>query len=436
MNFLDVFGKRMMIFDGAMGSMLQKAELPSDCPAELACLLAPEKVKAVHKAYIDAGCDVITANTFGANSVKLKTEEYTVQQAVEASVSCARECADASGREVFVAMDIGPTGRFMYPIGDLRFDTAYKAFGEAAAAGERAGAHLILIETMTDTYEMKAAVLAAKEYSSLPVIASFSLDKSGRLLTGADIKTAYALLKALGVDGVSLNCGFGPEFAIRFAKEIVDFTNMRVLLMPNAGLPEMKNGAASYSLDAHSFAEQMKAAAGCGLAAVGGCCGTTPAHMEALVKTFGKEPLSAVFEGAELFVTSGSECVEYVPGKTEIGALLDVSADEKLAETLRAGSLSYASDAIFDNQPANAQIYSVCAAADGVDEVDMLPRLVSEIQTYIHTPLFISALEPSALEAALKLYNGVPLAKCICKDAGKQTQADMLIKKFGAVKKV
>ncbi|NMP36895.1 MAG: hypothetical protein GX051_02040 [Clostridiales bacterium] len=433
MKFLDSFGKRIMIFDGAMGSMLQNAEL--ECPAQFACLVEPEKVAEIHRAYIEAGCDVITANTFGANSLKLKSDEYTASQVVEASVKCAVECARSANKNVFTAMDIGPTGRFLYPIGDLQFDTAYEAFGEAAQAGERAGADLILIETMTDTYEMKAAVLAAKEYTSLPVIASFSLDKNGRLLTGADIKTAYSLLMSLGVDGVSLNCGFGPEFATGFAKEIIDFSGMPVLLMPNAGLPEMKNGAACYSLDAAGFASQMQSAVGYGLSAVGGCCGTTPEHIKTLSEMFGSIAVPPLSKSAKKYVTSGSVCVEYIQGKTSVGILLDASSDKTLSENLAKGDLDCVCDAVFDNAPSGAEIYSVCADAPGIDTVKILPRLVSEVQTYISVPLLISSENPDALAQALKIYNGIPLAECTATDSEAFESGENSIKRFGAVKK-
>ena len=234
MMFKEKFGKEILFFDGAMGTMLQKNGLKTGDLPENMNITHPDVLIKIHKEYLQAGCNVITTNTFGANSLKFDN----VDEIVESAVSLAKKSAEEYDRDTFVALDIGPIGRLLEPCGDLPFEQAYELFKEQVVAGERAGADLVLIETMGDLYEIKAAVLAAKENTNLPVLVSMIFDEKGILLTGADIKTAVVTLEGLGVDGIGMNCGLGPDQMLQLLKEMKEYSSTPIFIQPNAGLPD------------------------------------------------------------------------------------------------------------------------------------------------------------------------------------------------------
>lgn len=279
MDIRDELKRRRIFFDGGMGSMLQeRGLLPGELP-ETWNLSHPEAVKEIHLEYLRAGADVVTANTFGANGFKYKKEEgYSLGSIVTAGVSLAKEAVKEAGHG-YAALDLGPTGRLLAPCGDLDFEDACKAYKEVVEAGVRAGADLVVIETMGDSYELKAAVLAAKEVSSLPVFATVTLDEKGKMLTGGTVETAAALLEGLGADVIGLNCGLGPVQLLPFMKHLRSVSSLPLMVNPNAGLPRSENGRTVYDIDACGFAQAMKAMAECGVSVLGGCCGTTPEHI-------------------------------------------------------------------------------------------------------------------------------------------------------------
>ena len=289
MGILEELGKRILFFDGGTGSLLQERGLkPGELP-ETWNLLKPEVVTELHRNYLEAGSDVVLTNTFGANRLKYDGEKNPdVRRVVEAAVKNARAAVDSyekeTGRRGYVALDMGPTGKLLKPMGDLDFEDACALFGEVAETGTRAGADCILIETMSDGYEVKAAVLGAKEHSHLPVFVTMTFDEKGKLLTGGNAASAVALLEGLGVDALGINCGLGPVQMKEIVGQILAEASIPVLVKPNAGLPRSENGRTVYDIDADAFAREMEEMASMGLWMMGGCCGTTPEHIRKTVE--------------------------------------------------------------------------------------------------------------------------------------------------------
>jgi len=290
MDFLRRLENERLIFDGAMGTMLQDALAPGESPV-LLNIKNPDKVLNVHKAYLDAGCHILKTNTFGANRLSLSGSGFPAEQIVTEAVALAKKAA--AGADVFTALDIGPTGKLLAPFGDLDFEEAVDVFSEMIRAGARAGADLVLIETMNDTYEIKAAMLAAKENCDLPILVTFTPDSNGRLLNGADIQTAVCLIESLGANALGFNCGFGPNQLKSLLPELISHSGIPVIVSPNAGLPERINGKAMYNLPPEGFAAEMAELAH-NASIIGGCCGTTPEHMAATVRACKNIPPAAV----------------------------------------------------------------------------------------------------------------------------------------------
>ena len=284
---LDRLGRELLFFDGGMGTLLQEKGLrPGELP-EAWNLEHTEDIVDIHRQYFESGSDIVLTNTFGANALKFHSSEYDLEDIITAAVVSAKEGAllgVRDDRKVYVAMDIGPTGKLLKPLGDLDFETALSAFGEAAGYGEAAGADLIHIETMSDMYEMKAAVLGAKEHTSLPVFVTMIFDEKGKLLTGGDVAAAVSMLEGLRVDALGINCGLGPEQMLPILEDIMKYTSLPVIVKPNAGLPRQRDGRTVYDVAPEEFASSMKKIVEMGACAVGGCCGTTPAHIREMTR--------------------------------------------------------------------------------------------------------------------------------------------------------
>ena len=306
-NFLNE--DKILFLDGGMGTQLQAKGLqPGEVP-ELWNLTRPDDVRAVHEAYFAAGADVVYANTFGANPAKYHGDA-PLADIIAAGLNIAREAADrASGRH-FVALDVGPTGRLLKPAGDFAFDAAYDAFAEQIRIGAQAGADLIVIETMGDTYELKAAVLAAKENSTLPILATVALGDDGKLLTGGSVECVAALLEGLRVDALGLNCGFGPDRMLPYVKRLAAATALPIAVKPNAGLPQVVEGRTVFTVGPAEFALDVAALVEAGASIVGGCCGTTPAHIAAVHEKVGCTVPIVPHPQPLTVVTSGSRAVE------------------------------------------------------------------------------------------------------------------------------
>ena len=314
-------------FDGGMGSMLslRAGELP-----EQLNINEPDRVYSVHKAYADVGCEFITTNTFGANGLKYDNVDKLVKAGVE--------LAKRTGKKV--ALDIGPTGKLLKPMGDLEFERAVEIFSEVVNAGKN-GADVVIIETMSDTYELKAAILAVKENCDLPIIASMIFDDKGRLLTGGDIKSAVAMVEGLGVDVIGMNCGLGPKQMIGLLKELREATSLPIIVMPNAGLPEVVDGKTIYNVEPTEFAQDMKEIASIGVSYLGGCCGTTPNHIEAMIEATKNIPASIPEKKNNTIVSSYSSFVEIGNKPVIIGERINPTGKKILKEALRNNDIDY-----------------------------------------------------------------------------------------------
>lgn len=419
--------EKIVIVDGGMGSLLQKMGLgPGDKP-ENWNLLHPKRITGVHLDYLNAGADIVTANTFGANRLRFPD---TLEEIIAAGMACAAEAVQKAGHG-FAAMDLGPTGRLLKPHGDLDFEQAVSLFEEAAFLGARAGADLFIIETMSDAYEMKAAVLGAKAASDLPIIATFTLNEAGKLLTGGDIQGMAALLESLGVWGLGINCGFGPDKLLTHAQALISAASLPVLLSPNAGLPEIIGGETVYTVTPEAFAKAMEPALRFGLGLAGGCCGTTPAHIRALSQ-LAKDirPQPAADKGATV-ITSGSRTVVFGKGCRMIGERINPTGKKRLQQALRDNDVDYVLSEAVGQMQAGADVLDVNVGLPGVDEAAWLLKAVQAIQAVCPLPLQLDTADPAALEGALRIYNGKPLINSV---SGKQASMDAvfpLMKKYG-----
>lgn len=406
-------------FDGGMGSMLNLSagELP-----EKLNINEPERVFAVHKGYADAGADFITANTFGANSLKYDNVPELVKAAVE--------LAKKAGKKV--ALDIGPTGKLLKPMGDLDFERAVELFSEVIEAGKD-GADVVIIETMSDSYELKAAVLAAKEHCDLPVIASMIFDENGRLLTGGDMRSACAMLEGLGADAVGINCGLGPKQMIELVKEMRENTSLPIIVMPNAGLPESVDGKTVYNVSPQEFAEDMLTIAKQGVSYLGGCCGTTPEHIRAMIELCKNIPDSIPERKTDTIVSSYSTAVTIGEKPVVIGERINPTGKKLFKEALRNNDIDYVIKEGLSQQEHGAHILDVNVGLPEIDEVKMLSDAVYNLQSVLPLPLQLDSSDPQALERAMRIYNGKPMVNSVNGKQSSMKEIFPLVKKYGGV---
>ncbi len=406
-------------FDGGTGTMLKlrAGELP-----EKLNITEPERVFAVHKAYADAGADIITTNTFGANPLKYEN----CAELVKAGVRLAKR----TGKKV--ALDMGPTGKLLKPMGDLSFEDCYASYAEVVKAGADE-ADYVLIETMGDTYEIKAALLAAKENCSLPVIVSMIFDEKGRLLTGADIKTACAVVEGLGADVIGLNCGLGPKQMLPLVKELRKYASIPLCVNPNAGLPEVVNGKTVYNVSPVEFASYMSEIAEIGVSFLGGCCGTTPEHITAMIEKTKNIPDSVPEYKSFTVATSGSESAEFGAKSLVIGERINPTGKKLLKEALRNNDMDYVIREGISQRDCGAHILDVNVGLPDIDEKEMLCRAVFELQSVVSCPLQIDSANADALAAALRIYNGKPVINSVNGKESSLKSVLPLAKKYGGV---
>ncbi|MCR5208151.1 MAG: homocysteine S-methyltransferase family protein [Eubacterium sp.] len=406
-------------FDGGTGTMLnlKAGELP-----ELLNVTDPERIFAVHKAYAEAGADIITANTFGANPLKYEN----CAELVRAGVHLAKKTGKA------VALDMGPTGKLLKPMGDLSFEDCYNAYSEVVKAGADE-ADLVLIETMGDTYEIKAAMLAAKENCSLPVFVSMIFDDKGRLLTGADIKTACAVVEALGADVIGFNCGLGPKQMLPLVGELRRCTSLPIMVNPNAGLPVVVNGETVYNVEPDEFSEYMKKIAELGVSYLGGCCGTTPDHIVLTIEKTKDIPDSVPEFKTETIVTSGSESVTLGEKSVVIGERINPTGKKLLKEALRNNDVDYILREGISQRDCGAHILDVNVGLPDIDETEMLKKAVFELQSVLSVPLQLDSADAEAMEAALRIYNGKPMLNSVNGKESSMRTILPLAKKYGGV---
>ncbi len=427
MDILSLVKKGFVLFDGGMGTQLQANGLKAgDCPEQWN-ITNPEIITKIHKNYFEAGANVATTNTFGANPLKIANTAEVVLKAVEnakRAVSCENQ---------FVALDIGPTGKLLKPLGDLDFEDAYRAFAETVKAGVSAGCDLIIIETMNDPYEMKAAVLAAKENSCLPVFATFVLDERGKTVTGCDIQSMVALLEGLGVDALGVNCSLGAEELKRFVPELIKYASVPVIVNPNAGMPCVVDGETCYDSTPERFAKEVYQIAEMGARILGGCCGTTPEHIRAVkAQISGLSPKEIVKKSYTVVSSYSQACV--FDGKVVlIGERINPTGKSKLKAALRENNLDYIVTEAIGQEEKGADVLDVNVGLPEIDESEMLVNAVRAIQAVSSLPLQIDTSDPIALEKALRIYSGKPLINSVNGKLESIKAVMPLVKKYGGV---
>ena len=429
MTFKEKFGKEILFFDGAMGTMLQKNGLKTGELPENMNITHPEVLLKIHKEYLDAGCNVITSNTFGANSLKFDN----VNEIITSAVSLAKESAKNYNRDTFVALDMGPVGRLLEPYGDLPFEEAYELYKEQVTAGEKAGADLVLIETMGDLYEIKAAVSAAKENTKLPVLVSMIFDEKGILLTGADIKTAVVTLEGLGVDGIGMNCGLGPDRMLELLKEMQKYSSTPIFIQPNAGLPISVNGKTTYNVTPEEFAKKQLEILKNGACALGGCCGTTPEHIKAMIDLCKNEQVTEIGKKNYTAVSSYSKTVMLTDKPVIIGERINPTGKKLLKEALRNNDTDYIYREGVTQTDAGADILDVNVGLPEIDEPTMMVNAVKGLQSILNTPLQIDTSDTVAMEKALRIYNGKPMINSVNGKEESMNSVFPLVKKYGGV---
>ena len=432
MTIKDLLKKGVAFLDGAMGTQLQLRGLqPGEVP-ELWNLTRPKDIREIHAAYFDAGADIVYANTFGANPAKYHGDA-PLKDVIASAIANARAVAP-SGK--FVALDIGPTGRLLKPAGDFEFDAAYDAFAEQVRLGAAAGADLIAIETVNDTYELKAALLAARENANLPVIATVSLSEDGKLLTGGDVDCVAALFEALKPDACGFNCGLGPDRLLPFVKRLAARVRRPIVVKANAGMPRVVDGQTRFDVGPEAFARDIAACVEAGAAIVGGCCGTTPQHIRAVSEKVKAKSETVGGDAAvcrlPTVISSYSRCVELpLDDSLVIGERINPTGKKKLKEAYKSGDTGYILREAIAQTDAGAHVLDVNAGVPGIDEPSVLRATVEAIQSVTDVPLQIDTSDSVALETALRHYNGKALVNSV---NGKQEVMDAvfpLVARYG-----
>lgn len=430
MTIREEIGKRILFFDGGMGTLLQEQGLQAGELPETWNLKNPEPIIQIHKAYLAAGADIILANTFGANRFKYGED---LEKIVTAGVANAKKAVAESGKKAYVALDIGSTGKLLKPMGTLDFEEAVGVFAEIIRVGEKAGADLILIETMSDTYELKAAVLAAKENSTLPIMATVIFDKSKKMLTGASPQVVVSLLEGLGVDALGINCGLGPKQMKEIVKELLKYASIPVIVNPNAGLPRSENGKTVFDVGAEEFAQDMEEIVTMGAWFAGGCCGTTPAHIQAMVEKCKEITPVPITPKNYTFVTSYSTAVELGGRPVIIGERINPTGKSKFKQALRDHNIDYILEEGVKQEDSGAHILDVNVGLPEIDEAAMMETIVYELQSIMPIPLQIDTTNMEAMERALRIYNGKPMINSVNGKAEIMEQVFPLVKKYGGV---
>lgn len=427
-------GKELLYFDGGMGTLLQSKGLkPGELP-EAWNLTHAEELIDIHRQYIEAGSDIVLTNTFGANAVKFHDSEYGLEEIVHAAVANVKKAAALGvqdGRKIYTALDVGPTGKLLKPMGDLGFQEAYEVFGEVMRYGEAAGADLIHIETMSDTYEVKAAVLAAKENTDLPVTVTMIFDERGKLLTGGDVPSVIAMLEGLRVDALGINCGMGPRQMLPILEEIMKYVSIPVIVKPNAGLPKQRDKEVYYDVSPEEFADTMEKVLELGACVIGGCCGTTPAHIRAMAKMADRRQVHLPPKKEDTIVSSYGKAVVLNRKPVIIGERINPTGKKRFKQALKEHDMEYILKEGMIQQDRGAHILDVNVGLPDIDEASMMQDVITELQSVTNLPLQIDTVDMRAMEAAMRIYNGKPMINSV---NGKKESMDAvfpLVQKYG-----
>ena len=434
MTIADLLKKGVAFLDGAMGTQLQlKGLQPGEVP-ELWNLTRPRDVQDIHASYFAAGSDIVYSNTFGASPAKYHGDA-PLKDVIAAAIATAKAAAPAGK---FVALDVGPTGRLLKPAGDFEFDAAYDSFAEQIRLGTEAGADLITIETINDTYELKAALLAAKENSNLPVIATVSLSEDGKLLTGGDVDCVAALFDALKPDACGFNCGLGPDKLLPFVRRLASRVSIPIVVKANAGMPRVVDGQTCFDVGPADFAKDIAACVEAGAVLVGGCCGTTPEHIRAVTERLSGVAIQRATcdsrPAVPTTISSYSRCVELpLDDSLVIGERINPTGKKKLKEAYKSGDTGYILREAIAQADAGAHILDVNAGVPGIDEPSVLRATVEAIQSVTDVPLQIDTSDPKALEAALRHYNGKAMINSVNAKQEVMDSVFPLVAKYGGV---
>ena len=445
MSLSELMKRGPLFLDGGMGSLLQAQGLmPGEAP-ETWNLTHPEKITAIHRAYYEAGSHLVMANTFGVHPMRYPIDEC--ERMIRAAVNCVKEAREesrttphppASGHlplegkaERFIGLDVGPCGKLLKPLGTVDFEEAVGYYAQIVRMGVESGVDCIFIETMNDSQETRAALLAAKENCDLPVLVSNAYEADGKLMTGGTPESMTAMLEGLGADAIGVNCSLGPEALAPIVERYLAAASVPVLMKPNAGLPEVKDGKTVYSVMPDTFSEQIAALVPKGLRIMGGCCGTTPDYIRTLRQTVGSSVPPQIAPSAGTVIASRSRTVELGKDPVIIGERINPTGKKRLRQALQDGDMAYILNEAIVQEERGAEVLDVNVGTPGIDEAEMLCRAVEELQAITDLPLQLDTADPQAMERALRRYNG----KAMINSAnGKQEVMDAvfpLVKKYG-----
>lgn len=423
---------QLILFDGAMGTMLQHYGMKGGELPERYNIEKKEIIEQIHLDYLEAGAEVLTTNTFGANSHKLSGTGLEVAEVIGEAISIAKSAIESAGKEAYVALDIGPIGQLMEPMGTLSFDQAYELVKEEVLAGVKAGCDLVLLETMTDIYELKAAILAIKENSDLPILATMTFEANSRTLTGTNPETMVNILEGLGVDALGMNCSLGPVESKVILADILKYASIPVMIQPNAGLPEIRNGETVYSITEDQFVTEALAFAKDGVAVIGGCCGTTPSYIKKITSVLKGESVLGRDVVKKTKISSPVSTLTIGDDFVIIGERINPTGKKKLKEALLENNLGYIVDEAIQQEKAGAHALDVNVGLPKIDEPTKIVEVIKLIQEISNLPLQIDSADVKALEMGCRYYNGKPLINSVNGKLDSMEAVFPIAKKYGA----
>ncbi len=427
MNILEKIKSGITYCDGGAGTLLQSWGLEAGEYPELWNLTNPDKIVEMHRQYLEAGAQIITSCTFGANRLKFDN----LEEIINAAIANARKACD--GYDAYVALDIGPLGKMLEPLGDLTFENAVEIFSESIRIGAKAGADLVLIETMNDSYEAKAAVLAAKESCDLPVFVTCVYDEGRKLMTGADPAAMIAVLEGLGADAIGMNCSLGPKQMKDIVPIFAKYASVPIIVNPNAGLPKSENGNTVFDIDAEEFSDIMCEIVKSGATVIGGCCGTTPEHIRKTVEKTKNLPFAVPEKKNITVVSSYTHAVEIGNAPVIIGERINPTGKKRFKEALRRNDINYILGEGLAQNKKGVSILDVNVGLPEIDEEEMMVKVIRSLQSVIDLPLQIDTVDPKAMERALRIYNGKALINSVSGKEESMKAVFPLVKKYGGV---
>ncbi|MEG1481538.1 homocysteine S-methyltransferase family protein [Clostridium sp.] len=428
MDVREYVKENIVVFDGAMGTMLQDLGVKLGENMEKLNITESEKIRDIHKQYIKSGASVITTNTFGANEIKLENTVYSVEEIIDKAVLIAKEAR--GNNKCYIALDIGPIGELLEPMGTLSFEKAINIFKRQIIQGVKSGVDLILIETMTDLYEMKAAIIAAKEVCDLPIFASMTFEEDGRTFTGCLPESMAITLEALGVDAVGINCSLGPKELSNIAKKVINNTNLPVILQPNAGLPKIVDGKAVYNISKEEFKKEVEKLVNIGVSIIGGCCGTTPDFIKELNKIKKNKKRVLRNEVSIYAVTSPSKVV-YIDEVRVIGERINPTGKKLFKNALIDRDMDYILKQAIEQVEGGAEILDVNVGLPEINEEEIMESAIKEIQGILDIPLQIDSGKSKVIEKGLRVYNGKPIVNSVTGEIKVLDRVLPLVKKYG-----